>query len=243
MEPTAAPLPYKNRVLSLLPAAVLKRLAPHLSPVILKAKRTLHEVGQTIDSVYFLEGGVCSVVLEMESGDTVEVGITGRDGFVGVPAVLGTARSPHRAFMQIPGYGFSVKAKILRELAEASSELRMCLLRFVQGLLAQTAQTAACNRIHEVEERLARWLLMCQDRMQSDRLEITHEFLAMMLGASRSTVTVAAGMLRKAGLISYSRRYVTVQNREGLARASCECYRTIHQQFVRLGLFEAPGGA
>ncbi len=228
---------YKNSVLASLPAEDIKRLAPHLLPVTLKADRILHEQGEAIDTVFFLEGGVCSSVVAMEAGSTVEVGITGRDGFVGMPAVLGTRHSLSRAIMQIAGYGFSVKARILRELAEASRELRLRLQRFVTGMLAQSAQTSACNRVHELEERLARWLLMCSDRVQSDHVPITHEFLAMMLGTRRSTVTMAAGMLRKAGLIAYTRRDVTIKNREGLENASCECYRIIHEEFVRLGLF------
>ena len=236
MESSAVSSLYKNRVLASLPPADIKRLAPHLTPVTLKTNRTLHDAGQIVDTIYFLEEGVCSVVVSMETGNTVEVGVTGRDGFVGLPAVLGTEHSPNRAFMQIPGHGFSVKAKILREQSEKSSELRLRLQRVVQGMLVQTAQTAACNRVHELEERLARWLLTCQDRVQSDHIPITQEFLAMMLGTRRTTVTVAAGMLHKAGLIAYSRGHVTIQNREGLTHASCECYRIIHQEYVRLGL-------
>lgn len=129
-----------------------------------------------------------------------------------------------------------MEATILREQSESSSELRLWLQRCIHGLLVQTAQTAACNRVHELEERLARWLLMCQDRVQSDHVQITHEFLAMMLGARRTTVSVAAGMLHKAGLIVYSRGHVTVQNREGLEHAACECYQIIHEEYVRLGL-------
>jgi CRP-like cAMP-binding protein len=231
-----APQTYKNRILASLPPVEMKRLAPHLSPVTLKIDRTLHDPGQTIDTVYFLEEGICSVVVTMQSGNTVEVGIIGRDGFVGLPAVLGAGRSPNRAFMQIPGHGFSVKAKVLQEQLEASSELRLRLQRFVQAMLVQTAQTAACNRVHELEERLARWLLMCQDRVQSDRINITHEFLAMMLGTRRTTVTVAAGMLHKAGLIAYSRGTVTIQNPKRLEQAACECHRIIHEEYVRLGL-------
>jgi len=230
------PQPYKNRVLASLPADEMKRLAPHLSPETLKVNRTLHDAGQTVETVYFLEEGICSVVVTMETGNTVEVGITGRDGFVGLPAVLGTGHSPNRSFMQIPGHGFSVKAKILCEQLEESRELRLRLQRVVQGMLAQTAQTAACNRVHELEERLARWLLMCQDRVQSDHIEITQEFLAMMLGTRRTTVTVAAGMLHKAGLIAYSRGHVAIENREGLAHAACECYQIIREEYVRLGL-------
>jgi CRP-like cAMP-binding protein len=236
MGSSSAPRPYKNCVLASLPADELKRLAPHLSPVTLKTNHTLHDPGQTVDTVYFLEEGICSVVVTMESGNTVEVGIIGRDGFVGLPAVLGAGRSPNRAFMQIPGHGFSVKAKVLQEQFETSSELHLRLQRFVQAMLVQTAQTAACNRVHELEERLARWLLMCQDRVQSDRINITHEFLAMMLGTRRTTVTVAAGMLHKAGLIAYSRGNVTIQSRKGLEQAACECHRIIHEEYVRLGL-------
>jgi CRP-like cAMP-binding protein len=227
---------YKNRVLASLPAAEMKQLAPHLTPVTLKKDRTLHDSEQTVETVYFLEEGICSTVVTMESGNTVEVGITGRDGFVGLPAVLGTGRSPNRSFMQVPGHGFSVKGKVLLEQLETSSQLRLRLQHFVQAMLVQTAQTAACNRVHELEERLARWLLMCHDRVQSDLIPITHEFLAMMLGTRRTSVTVAAGMLHKAGLIAYSRGSVTIQNPDGLQEAACECHRIIHEEYVRLGL-------
>jgi CRP-like cAMP-binding protein len=236
MESSSVPHSYKNRVLASLPAVEIKRLAPHLSPVTLKINRTLHDPGQVVETVYFLEEGICSVVVTMENGNTVEVGITGRDGFVGLPALLGTGHSPNRAFMQIPGRGYSVKAKVLQEQFNGSSELRLRLQRVVQGMLVQTAQTAACNRVHELEERLARWLLMCQDRVQSEVLPITQEFLAMMLGTRRTTVTVAAGMLHKAGLIAYSHGNVTIQNRERLEHASCECYRIIREEYVRLEL-------
>jgi CRP-like cAMP-binding protein len=230
------PKTYENRILASLPAAEIKRLAPHLTPITLRMNRTLHEPGQIVDTVYFLEQGICSHVVTMKAGNTVEVGITGREGFVGLPAVLGTDHTPNRSFIQLPGHGFRVKASILREQSEASSELRLWLQRSIQGLLVQTAQTAACNRVHELEERLARWLLMCHDRVQSDQLLITHEFLAMMLGTRRTTVTVAAGILHKAGLITYSRGRVTIQNREGLRDAACECYQIVHDEYARFGL-------
>ncbi len=236
MPSLSAPPPYKNRVLASLPADEMKRLAPHLSPVTLNTNRSLYDPGQTIDTVYFVEEGVCSVVVAMENGSTVEVGIIGRDGFVGLAGVLGTGRSPYRTVIQIPGHGFSVNARVLQEQFEASSELRLRFQRFVQAMLVQTAQTAACNRVHELEERLARWLLMCRDRVQSDQVHITQEFLAMMLGTRRTSVTVAAGMLHKAGLISYSRGSVTIQDRERLGQAACECYRIIREEYVRLGL-------
>jgi CRP-like cAMP-binding protein len=230
---------YRNRVLASLPDPAIRQLAPHLFPLDLPRNLTLQEPGRVIDTVYFLEDGVCSIVATMENGVTVEVGIIGLDGFVGMPVALGAGYSPNRSFMQIPGHGYRVKARILIELADASAPLRLCLLRSVHGLLVQTAQTAACNRVHELHERLARWLLMCRDRAQSDQIFITQEFLAFMLGTRRSSVTVAAGILQKAGLITYSRGHVTIQNHAGLADAACECYRVVRDESVRLGLLEA----
>ena len=227
---------YKNRLLGSLRALEIKRLAPCLTPVTLNTNQTLHDAGAKVDTVHFLEDGICSLVASMESGSTIEVGIIGRDAFVGVAAVLDTGRATNRAYMQIPGHGFSIKAKVLREQCEESPELRSWLLKGVQSLLVQTAQTAACNRVHELEERLARWLLMCHDRMQADYLPITHEFLGMMLGTRRTSVTVAAGMLQKAGLIAYSRGHVTIENRDGLKDVACECYQIVHDEYVRLGL-------
>src|SRR5580658_6139472 len=228
--------PYKNRVLAALPALDIQRLSAHLAPVTFKSKHTLHELGERIDTVYFLEDSVASVVITMENGSTVEVGLIGREGVVGLPALMGSGRAAHLTFIQLPGHGFSVKAATLREQAESSSELRSCLQLALQGYLVQTAQTAACNRVHELEERLARWLLMCSDRVQSDRIPITHEFLAIMLGTRRSSVTVAAGILHKAGLITYTRGSVTVQDRVGLVHGACECYQSVHKEYLRLGL-------
>ncbi len=228
---------YKNRVSASFPVDEIERLAPHLSPVTLRMNRTLHEADQTVQTVFFLEQGICSHVVTMETGNTVEVGITGREGFVGLPAVLGTGRTPHRSFMQIPGNGFGVNGRILRELIETPCELRSHLQRFVQGLLVQTSQTAACNRVHDLGERLARWLMMCSDRIESDSIPITHEFLAMMLGTRRSSVTVAAGILNQSGLITHSRGHVVIRNRDGLRSAACECYQIVHEEYGRLGFF------
>jgi len=230
--------PFRNRILASLPAAEVARLVPHLSPRIFKRNQTLHNLGQIVETVYFLEDGVCSVVVTMEDGTTVGVGVVGREGLVGMTGLLGAVRSPTRTFIQIAGYGYAVKAKTLAEqYVNSSSQLRLFLQHGIQSLLAQMAQTAACNRVHDLEERLARWLLMCHDRAQADDLPITHEILAMMLGARRSSVTVAAGMLQKAGLIEYTRGHVRIENRRGLEKASCECYSVIHDEYVRLGLF------
>jgi CRP-like cAMP-binding protein len=240
VKPSTIQKPYKNQLLASLPAVDLNRLIPHLTALTFNKNQTLHEAGETVETVYFLEEGICSIVVNLENGSTVEVGLIGRDSFVGLPAILGTGHSSNRSFIQIPGSGFSIKAKtLLEQLSDGSGQLRLCMQRGVQGLLAQTAQNAACNRVHEIEERLARWLLMCHDRLQTDHLPITHEFLAMMLGTRRSTVSVAAGMLHKAGLIEYSRGHVKIQNRDGLEGAACECYSIVHAEYVRLGLLES----
>ena len=229
---------YKNRVLASLPDAAIKQLSPHLIPVGLPMNLNLLAPGHAAEYAYFLEDGVCSIVATMESGMSVEVGMIGHDGFVGVPAVLGASHSPNRSFMQIAGHGFRVKAQTLTELSDASAPLRLCLLRSVYGLLLQTAQTAACNRVHELPERLARWLLMCRDRVQADRLSITQELLAIILGTRRSSVTVAVGALEKAGLIAGTRGQIVICNHAGLEDAACECYKAVHDEFVRLGLLE-----
>jgi CRP-like cAMP-binding protein len=138
--------------------------------------------------------------------------------------------------MQIAGSGFRIKLKTLRERAECSSELRSWASKSMQGLIALTAQTAACNRVHEIHERLARWILNCHDRVESDRMPITHEGMAMMLGTGRPTITIAAGILQQAGLIVYSRGQVTIEDRKGLEQAACECYRVVRDEYRRLGL-------
>ncbi len=237
MESARARAPYNNMLLRSLPAAEIGRLSPHLSRQIFKQGRVLHEPGQKVDTVYFPEEGVCSIVAAMKNGSTVEVGIIGRDSFVGMPAVLGSNSSLCRSLIQISGFGHAIKAAILMDPARNSSgEIRLRLLRGVQGLLTQTAQNAACNRVHSLEERLSRWLLMCHDRMQMDDLAITHEFLAVMLGTNRSSVTLTAGILSKAGLIEYSRGRVRIVDRKGLEDAACECYSVVHAEYVRLGL-------
>jgi CRP-like cAMP-binding protein len=183
-----------------------------------------------------LEEGIASVVVTVDDGDTVEVGVIGLDGVVGLPILLGTAGGPDRTFVQIAGSGFSINAKTLKDEFEQPGELRRYLLRYMQGFLIQTAQTAACNRLHGIEERLSRWLSACRDRMESDQLLLTHDFLSQMLGAPRSTVTLAAGLLHRAGLIHYARGVVIVQDREALADAACECYRVVRDEFKRLKL-------
>jgi hypothetical protein len=174
--------------------------------------------------------------LSVADGTTVEIGVIGLDGVVGIPVLLGAGSAPGRTFIQIAGSGFRIESAVLKEEFERPSELRKHLQKYVQAFLVQTSQTAVCNRLHSIEERLSRWLLTCRDRMESDRLHLTHDFLGQMLGAPRTTVTLAAGLLHRAELIDYSRGVVTVRNRKGLEEITCECYHTVRNEFRRLGL-------
>ncbi len=225
---------FKNRVLAALPKTEINRIMPLLSPVTLKQHDVLLD-GQAAYG-YFLEDGIASVVVSVENGNTVEVGIIGVDGVVGLPILLGTHGPPGQTFVQIAGSGFRLKAEDLKEEFERPGELRRHLQRYMQAFIVQTAQTAACNRLHNIEERLARWLLACRDRMESDELRLTHDFLGQMLGAPRTTVTLAAGLLYKAGMIDYFRGVVTITNREQLENTACECYRIVRDEFRQLSL-------
>jgi len=230
---------YKNNILASLSRAEIGRLSPHLSFLDLPVNQTLQEPNEEVTHAYFLESGLASVVVEMADGNTVETGITGKEGLVGFSILLGTTSMPTRTFIQIPATGYKIKAKRLKEEFENSGTLRKRTNSYIQGHLMQTGQTAACNRLHDIAERLARWLLMCHDRMESDNFSITHEFLGHMLGTPRSTVTLAAGILHKAGLVEYSRGKINVRHRQGLEKAACECYGTIRKEFDRLGISSA----
>jgi CRP-like cAMP-binding protein len=225
---------YKNRVLSALPKAEINRLTPHLSRVVLKQEQTL--LDGNLKYAYFLEQGIASVVATVEDGTTVEIGVIGLDGVVGIPSLLGAGSAPGRTFVQIAGSGHRIESEVLKEEFERPGELRKHLQKYIQAYLVQTAQTAVCNRLHNIEERLSRWLLTCHDRMESDRLTLTHDFLGQMLGAPRTTVTLAAGLLHRAELIDYTRGVVTIRNRKGLEETTCECYHTVRNEFRRLGL-------
>jgi CRP-like cAMP-binding protein len=183
---------------------------------------------------YFITSGLASVVVTTRAGETVEVGIIGREGIVGGMHVLGPAATPTDSMMQIAGSGLRIPLTDLRELFHSSEEIRRRILEMAQEQTASLSQIAGCNRLHEAEPRLARWLLMALDRIQSDVLNFTQEFLANMVGAQRTTVTVIAGELQRRGLIQYSRGKVRALDRAGLEAASCDCYRVIHELYVNL---------
>lgn len=225
---------YRNRILASLPGDEIARLTPHLKPLRLEQEKIL--LNGSFFNAYFLEDGIASVVITVEDGGTVEVGVIGMEGVVGLASLLGAKSAPGRTFIQIAGSGYRIAGKILKEEFERDGQLRQQLQRYVQAFLTQTSQTAVCNRLHSIEERLARWLLTCRDRVRTDRLQLTQEFLGQMLGASRTTVTLAAGLLQHADIIDYSRGMVTIRDRKQLERAACECYATVRDEFRRLKL-------
>ena len=225
---------YRNRVLAGLPKEEIKRLQPHLSPVTLKQGTVLLDGRNPYG--YFLETGIASVVVTTADGHTVEVGITGMDGIVGIPILLGAGASPGTTFMQIAGSGYRIKSATLKAEFERSDALRRHLHRYMHGFMVQSAQTAACNRLHNIDERLARWLLACRDRMEIDQLRLTQDFLGQMLGAPRTTVTLAAGLLQRAGLIHHARGAVKILDRQQLEATACECYGIVRDEYERLEL-------
>src|SRR5258707_9424945 len=219
-----------NKILLSLPPKERDQVLSKLELVRLKLHQVIHEAGETIKSGYFVNAGVISVLAVQPDGKSVEVGLIGNEGFVGLPLLVGYRSSPTRLITQGDGSAYRCDAEALRQLVPQCPELGQELHRFGQRLAMQTTQIAACNRLHDVEERLARWILMTQDRIGSDNLPLTQEFLGQMLGTRRSSVTVSAGILQKADLISYTRGSVTILDRKGLEDAACDCYAIIQQQ-------------
>jgi CRP-like cAMP-binding protein len=224
----------RNQVLRALPPDEYAWLSPHLKPVRLKVRDVLAEANQPFRHVYFIESGVVSVVNQI-AGGTVEVGTIGNEGIAGLGVFLDAGAIPSRTFVQVEGEAKLIAADTFANGADERPGLRRILHRYTQAFLTQVAQTAACNRSHDLQERCARWLLMTHDRVDGQAtFALTHEFLSFMLGVRRAGVTVAAGTLQKAGLIRYSRGKITVVDRAGLEAASCECYGIVRAQFDRL---------
>lgn len=224
----------RNRMLSALAPEEFGLLAPHLEPVELPFKTVLIVPDEPITHVHFPESGLTSFLALFEGGGSLEVGMVGRDGVVGIPILLGADAVSQECLMQIPGHGWRIKTDALRAAIRQSPALHASLLRGAMAFLAQVSQTAACNGAHRLEERLARWLLMSHDRCDGDRLPLTQEFLSTMLGVRRAGVTVAAGTLQRAGIIRYESGDITILNRPALEVASCECYAVVREQTKRL---------
>jgi CRP-like cAMP-binding protein len=217
--------PIKNRILAALSRREYERLLPDLEDISLPLDVTLYKSGDFIEYVYFPSEGIVSLITHMKSGAAIEVGLIGVDGMVGIPVLLGDKIAFEEAVVQIEGKAQRMKSDKLKEsLKKTHSPLLTQLLLYTRTLMKQVAQTAACNRLHTVEERLARWLLMCHDRMESDELPLTQEFISHMLGNRRASVGSAAGGLQQAGLIRYSRGRITILDRAKLEKFACECY-------------------
>jgi CRP-like cAMP-binding protein len=217
-----------------LPQAEFALLEPELEHVVLEFKDVLQEPGEPIKHIWFPKRGVMSLLSHMNNGESVEVATVGRETAAGLSVVLGSPRIAQETVVQIPGEGHRLNVRVFDRDRDRLPVLNRLLLRAAAALVTQISQGSACNRLHPIESRCARWLLMTHDRVDDDRFPLTHEFLAQMLGVTRPSVTIAAGILQKAGLISYVRGWVDVLDRDGLEQTSCECYRIITDEFRRL---------
>jgi CRP-like cAMP-binding protein len=225
-----------NKILLSISDSDYSSLGPHLEYVSLPNHRVLHEEGGKVEFAYFPNHGLISLVVVMKDGKTAEAGIVGNEGFTGTLAAVGLSRSPLQAVVQIMGDGFRVEVGALQNTLESAPHLQLMLSRYAAIRGMQVAQTAACNRLHDIEQRLARWLLMTQDIVDSGSLPITHDFLSTMLGTDRPTVSVAAGVLQRKELIEYTRGAVKIVNRKKLEDSACECYGVIRQYDGEFGL-------
>jgi len=216
---------FKNTLLKALDADIIERL--RLQPVKFELKHEIENPGDPIDHLYFLEEGMASMTTTFKDGSQVEVGMFGYESVVGVSALMGTKKSLNRVYTQIAGHGYSCRVEDARREFRLGGAFNFLALRYVQAQLVQAMQSAGCNAKHNFEQRLARWLLLCADRAHTDTFKISHEFLANMLGGRRPTITTTAGILKRKGLIDYTRGEIRILDVSGLTKASCECYLTI----------------
>jgi CRP-like cAMP-binding protein len=220
-----------NRILLDLPGKEWDTVLPKLTVVDLALHDVLQEAGQPIEFCYFPNTAMASILNVMDDGKSVEVGLAGREGFVGLPVVVaGFRSSASRVVTQGAGSAYRIDVENMRKVLRACPKMTVSLMRYSQEATMEVTQIAACNRLHSVEERLARWLLMSQDRIHSEKLPLTQEFLSQMLGTRRASVSVSAAILQRAGLIHYNRGHVSILNRGELENASCECYKVIQRQ-------------
>jgi CRP-like cAMP-binding protein len=219
-----------NRILLALPGTVLDRLRPELKAVELGRKQIIYKVDDPIDHFYFVERGLISLVKTMRDGRTVEIGVIGVEGMACPNAVFGLNTAILEAVVQVPGTALRLDRDFFLTEVGRSEAARDLILRYVRFVIGELVQTAACNRLHSMEERCCRWLLISHDNARSSSFSLTHEFLAMMLGVQRAGVSITAGILQKAGYIRYNRGLVTITDRLGLEAASCECYAAARAQ-------------
>ena len=232
--PPTKPSAVRNLLLASLPAASLAHLLPHLRQVNLPSRHVLHSANGPIAAVHFPESGYTSFIATLEDGDGAEVGLVGREGMVGLPLALGDDRSAVEVLVQVEGTALQMEGDVFQQAMSDNAPLRAVMLRYAMAFTMQITMTAACNGRHQIEQRLSRWLLMSHDRVGQDEFAMTHEFLSMMLGVRRAGVTVAAGMLQKAGLIQYDRGRVKITDRAGLEASACECHDAVSREYWRL---------
>ena len=224
----------RNAILAQLPDDEYAALAKFLTPVDLPLGMQLSEPNRPVEYVYFLNSGLISTDALTDKGESVEVGVIGREGFSGLPALLGQSQMSHSVLIQGIGDGLRIRSSIVRDEFLKGGMLQRMVHAFTYLQMVQVTQSVLCNRMHEVDARLARWLLTSADRMESESLNLTQEFLAQMLGVQRSTVTVAAGELQRAGMIGYSRGKINIVNRSALGRVACECYEIVSASYKRI---------
>lgn len=229
-----SPDPRKNHLLAALPDAEWQRWLPQLEPIEMPLGQVLYESGSTLSYVYFPTTSIVSLLYLLENGASAEIAVVGNEGIVGVSLFMGGESTPSRAVVQSAGQGFRLRARSMIEEFNRAGPVLHLLLRYTQALITQMSQTAVCNRHHTLDQQLCRWLLLSLDRLQGDDLVMTQELIANMLGVRREGVTEAAGHLQAAGLIRYVRGHITVLDRPGLEKRTCECYAVVKKECDRL---------
>ena len=230
----ASQQPQKNHLLQALSNNDLSRFYNELELIELPLGRVLYESGEKLNFVYFPTTSIISLLYVMENGASAEIAVVGNEGILGISLFMGGETTPSRAVVQSAGYGYRLKAQLLKEEFNRGGPTMRLLLRYTQALITQMSQTAVCNRHHSIDQQLCRWLLLSLDRLESDELTMTQELIANMLGVRREGVTEAAGKLQKLGLIHYSRGRINVIDRPGLEKICCECYKVVKIEYDRL---------
>ncbi len=231
---TASHNPLQNHLLAVLPAEIFDSISAQLELIPMPLGEILYESGGQLQHVYFPTTSILSLHYVMESGATAEIAGVGNEGMLGISIFMGGNTTPSRAIVQTGGHGYRLKTRLMLEEFNRCGPMMRLMLRYTQALITQISQTAVCNRHHSVEQQLCRWLLLTLDRLPSNELTMTQELVASMLGVRREGITETAGNLQRAGLISYRRGHITVIDRAGLEKYTCECYNVVKQEFHRL---------
>lgn len=238
MATLAKPALLQNHLLAALPPEAQDRLYPHMKLVALPLGKVLYESGDTLLHVYFPTDSIVSLLYVMESGASAEISVVGNEGLIGIAVFMGGESTPSRAIVQSAGSAFSLSSQRLRAEFNGYADMRMLMLRYTQALITQMAQTAVCNRHHSIDQQLCRWLLLSLDRLSSNRLVMTQELIANMLGVRREGVTESASKLQDLGVIEYHRGKITVLDRPKLEQLCCECYSVVKRETDRLQAYE-----